>query len=143
MNSFEPYISSFLSEQYTCLLFDEEKCVHSFQRGVAPLLDWIENAEIAPGASAIDKVVGKAAAYLYVLLKVKNVYAFVISQPALEVFKDYGIHVQYDTLVSMIRNRTDTGFCPMETAVRDCKTPEEAYSAIRTALSKLRSSTEA
>ena len=143
MNEFETYKSLFLSEHYTCLLFDEKKSVHSFQRGVAPLLDWIENAYIARGASAIDKVVGKAAAYLYVLLKVKNVYAFVISQPALEVFRDYGINVQYDTLVSMIRNRTDTGFCPMETAVRDCNSPEEAYLSIQAALKKMRSGPEA
>ena len=82
-------------------------------------------------AAAADKVIGKAAAYLYVLLGVSDIYAYVISQPALDVLNRYGIRVQYETLVPAVRNRTDTGFCPMETAVLPVDEPEQALEILR------------
>ena len=91
----------------------------------------------AAGFSAADRVVGKAAAFLYCLLKVSCVYAGVISEPALQVLQAQGIPVFYSTLVPAIKNRTGDGFCPMETAVWDLKDPKKAPDTIRETLKKL------
>ncbi|MBO5006382.1 MAG: DUF1893 domain-containing protein, partial [Clostridia bacterium] len=88
---------------------------------------------------AADKVVGKAAAFLYLFLGVKNLHALVISEHALSLLLGNGVAVSYDTLVPMIRNRTDTGFCPMEQATMNCSSPEEALAAIKETLKKLNS----
>ena len=90
-------------------------------------MQWLKEGVDMQGAYVADKVVGKAAAYLYVLLGVRKVYAAVISRPALDVLERYNIGIVYDMLVPAIRNRTDTGFCPMETAVLDIDDANEAY----------------
>ena len=50
---------------------------------------------------------------------------------------DRGILVSYDTLVPGIRNRENTGPCPMEYATRECQTPEQALDAIQKTLKDL------
>ena len=106
-------------------------------QGIRPLLELLESGQDMSGFSAADRVVGKAAAFLYCLLGVSSVYAKVISAPALQALQSHGIDTHYDTRVSAIRNRTGDGFCPMETAVWDLKDPKKAPDAIREALKKL------
>ncbi len=122
---------------FTCVLTNGEKNHTSALRGVKPLLAWFESGEDFSGFSAADKVVGKAAAFLYVLLNVKEVFAFVISQPALEVLEQNKISVSYEVKVPAIRNRTNTGFCPMEAATRDVIKAEDSVAAIKQALKDL------
>lgn len=126
------------SGKYTCVLCKGEMVYTSSQRGVAPLLSWINSNTDLKEFSAADKVVGKAAAFLYVLLGVKEVYAEIISEPAWETFNKFGISCHYREKVKAIRNRTDTGFCPMETSVLSIDTPQEALKAILKKLEELK-----
>ena len=119
------------AEGYTCVLRRGTFSYVSKERGITPLLQWLDTGMNFKEAAAADKVIGKAAAYLYVLLGVSDIYAYVISQPALDVLNRYGIRVQYETLVPAVRNRTDTGFCPMETAVLPVDEPEQALEILR------------
>ena len=123
---------------FTCAIYRDNEILKSKKRGVAPLVEWLESGKIFCGFSAVDKVVGKAAAYLYVLLGVEKVYALVISEGAAEVFTRFGIAYLYEEKVSAIRNRTDTGFCPMEQAVWDIDDPQAAYDAVKQTLEKWR-----
>ena len=118
-------------EDDTCVIIKDEKIYTSKERGVKPLLTWLEDGVEMKGASASDKVVGKAAAFLYVKLQIKEIYAGVISKPACAVFKEHGITVQYGEKVDAIRNRMNTGFCPMETAVLDIEDADVAIIAIK------------
>ena len=77
---------------------------------------------------------------LYVLLGVSEIYASVISDLALKTFSKSNIRVSYGERVPMIRNRTNTGFCPMEQATRDIENPEDALGAIRITLKALSAS---
>ena len=70
-------------------------------------------------------------------LGIAELYAGVISVPALEVLQRFHIPVSYDTLVPAIRNRTDTGFCPMETAVLDIQDTDEAYQVLKVKMSEM------
>ena len=126
------------SGKHTCVLCKGERVYTSNQRGVAPLISWLNSKTDLKGFSAADKVVGKAAAFLYVLLGTKEVYADIISEPALETFNKYGISCHYNEKVKAIRNRTDTGFCPMETSVLATQEPEEALKAILRKLEELK-----
>ncbi|MCM1528957.1 MAG: DUF1893 domain-containing protein [Alistipes sp.] len=111
----------------------------SCERGVKPLLRLLDSGKSLRGYSAADRVIGKAAAFLYVLLSPAEVYAGVISKPALETLKSHGINVSYDVLADAIRNRDNTGFCPMETAVINDTDPEAALAHIREKLRSLSS----
>ncbi len=127
-------------EDYTCVLVCEKERLTSRERGITPLWNWYREGRRLDDFVAADKVVGKAAAYLYVVLGVKEVYAKVLSQPALEVFSDFGVNATYETLTEAIRNRAGTGFCPMETAVQNAKTIEEALALIEKKRRELSSS---
>ena len=118
------------AEGYTCVLTDGSAVHTSTRRGVKPLVDFLQSETNFTGFFAADKVVGRATAYLYVLLDIKELYAQVISQPAAAVLADYSIDVQYDTLVPNIINRTGDGICPFEDAVMDITEPQSAYAAI-------------
>ncbi len=121
---------------YTCVLCKGDMISTHTARGVHPLLELLD-AGPWPGCSAADKVVGKAAAFLYVLLGVRAVYAAVASEAAVGVLESYGIEIICQTKVPAIFNRTRSGLCPMETAVRTIEDPQAALAAIRETLAKL------
>lgn len=119
------------SGNYTCVVCNKDIVYTTSQRGVAPLLNWLDNGTDLKGFSAADRVVGRGAAFLYCLLGVKEVHARIMSCPAAEVLREYGIRADADTFVAGIINRAGTGPCPFEAAVMDIQDPEQALIAIR------------
>ncbi len=122
---------------YTCVLRREDTVYTATERGVKPLVRWLTEGVDVRGFSAADKVVGKATAYLYVLLGVKGVYAHVMSVSAAEVLTRHGITAAQGKLVGNIINRQGDGICPFEEAVLDIQTPEEALTAIRAKMAEM------
>ncbi len=127
-----------ISGNYTCVLCRGEECFKSDKRGVKPLVSWYKDGADFTGFSAADKVVGKATAFLYVLLGVRSVYAAVISKPALELFQNNGIEVEFGILADNIINRTGDGICPFEAAVVNIEDCNDAYNAIRQKMQELK-----
>jgi hypothetical protein len=121
------------------VLCKENVIYTSTKNGVAPLIEWLTNDINITGFSAADKIVGKAAALLFVLGGVREVYSPVMSETAVDVFTRYGIATEYETLVPIIINRTGTGPCPMEQAVTNIENPSEALKAIQNTLADLQS----
>ncbi len=119
-----------LKNGYTCFLYNETTEVFSTLRGVKPLVEFVKSNKKFEGFVTIDKVVGKATAFLYAKLKVKEVYALVISKPALVVLKQNNISTKYDVLVDNIINRKGNGICPFEEAVLKVTDIETAYKTI-------------
>lgn len=106
-------------------------------RGIATLLQIIDkDSNELSGATVVDKVVGKAAAALMIVGGVSELHALLISQGALSLLATSDICVSYDTLTDHIINRTNTGWCPMELACRNCITAEECITEIRNLISK-------
>ncbi len=126
-----------LKGEITCVLYKEGGYRSSTRRGVKPLVDWVKSGADFNGFSAADKVVGKGAAFLYLLLGVKAVYAGVISQSAYALLKNRGVFVEYGTLVENIINRTGDGICPFEEAVLQTDNPQTAYEIIEAKLLRL------
>lgn len=117
-------------EDYTCVIANGAQVFTSRARGVKPLVQFVERGEIPIGCFAADKVVGKATALAYVLLKIRALYAKVISKPALALLTAQGIETVYETLTPNIINRAGNGICPFEQAVLEIDEPESAYAAI-------------
>ncbi len=114
---------------YTCTLCRDSHILTSRERGVKPLLALV--GRDFSGYGAADKVVGKATAWLYSLLKIRSLWARVISRPALEVLEKSGITVTYETLTDHINNRACDGICPFEAAVTPAKNADEALEIIQ------------
>lgn len=123
---------------FTCVLLGKDSVYTSTVRGIKPLIQCYRENKIEAGFCAADKVVGKGAAILYVLMGARTVYAKVISIPAKKMLEDSGAEVFYDVMVEAIKNRDGSGFCPMETAVRAVNKPsEEAVCILENTLEKL------
>ena len=119
------------SGKYTCVVCRDSVLYYATERGVKPLVDWLDSSLCLEGFSAADKVVGRATAFLYCLLGVRNVHANVMSRPAAQVLEQNGIGVSYGQLVDGIINRRGTGPCPFESAVLHISDPMDALAAIR------------
>ncbi len=126
-----------LDEGLTLAVLCEGRVIRSRERGVKPLLALLHGEERVSGGVAADKVVGKAAAFLYVLLGVRALHACVISRPAAAVLERHGVTLCFDEMTEGIRNRAGTGRCPMESAVLFVEEPERALAAIRQAYAEL------
>ncbi len=131
MSNIEKAIKMLSEGGYTCVICSDGDTQTSTMRGVAPLLKWLDEGRNLSEYSAADKVVGKGAAYLYILLEIKELYAHIISRPAYDTLKKYNIPVTYTTMTEAVRNRDNTGFCPIETAVMDIENPQDALTAIK------------
>ena len=116
---------------FTCVLCKDDNVYTSTKRGIKPLLEWYNKGISMQGFCAADKVVGNAAAFLYVLLGVDEVYALVTSESAIHTLERNGIKIQYKLCVKEIINREGTGRCPMEEAVDGITEAKEALVAIR------------
>lgn len=132
-----------LKNGFTCVLYLDGLEHHSTQRGVRPLIDFLESGNDFKGFSAADKTVGAGAAHLYVLLGVKSLWANIISEAGEKVLKENNISVSYEKLVPCIINREGNGVCPIETAVKGVNSSKEALEIIRETLKNLTKNIEA
>lgn len=115
----------------SCVVYKDGDISLYYQKGVRDLFSLLDSdPEKLAGALIADKVIGKGAAALMILGKVKAVYADVISRPALDLFEDARMEVLYETLVPNIINRAGTGICPVENLCADCETAEECLPLI-------------
>ena len=121
---------------HTCVFINEREIITSDIRGVKPLLLRLEQSNLV-GYCAADRVVGGAAAFLYILLKPDAVYAHILSKRAKEIFEQFGTEFYYDTLCEYVINRKGDGKCPMENAVSEINNPNDALEAIKTKLKTL------
>ena len=95
-------------------------------RGVSDLMDIYRNEpSLLKGALVADKVVGSAAAAVYVMGGITELYAATLSRRALAMLNRARISVSYGELVPNISNNAKNGVCPLDEACAKAKTPEE------------------
>ncbi len=123
---------------YTCVFVRGDEVITSTKRGVVPLLELIDTGRDFSSFSAADKVVGKGAALLYILLGVTCLHGEIMSTKAAEVLESRGVTFTYGMLAEYIINRKGDGICPMEMATLSIDNPQEGYEAIVETLSKLK-----
>ena len=117
--------------ELTCVLAQDNVIYQSERKGIAPMMDLLDAETDLRGFSVADRIVGRAAAMLFVLAGVAAVHAQVMSRGALAVLEANGICAEYETLTEYIVNRQGDGMCPMEHAVQGIENPKEAREAIR------------
>lgn len=121
----EDLIKLLYSGHHSLVVANGEVCTFD-GRGISDLYTLLtDDPGFLRGASVADKVVGKGAAALMVLGGVQEVYAGVISTPALDLFHENGIAVRFGQEVPNIINRSGDGICPVEQLCMDCATAAE------------------
>lgn len=110
----------------------------SEERGIRPMVDWLESdPEFLRGASVADKVVGRAAAMIMVYGGVAEVYTNIISSRALSFLQEHGIPCTYVNTCDAVANRRGDGICPMEKVTAPIKDPAEAYEKVKEKLKEM------
>ncbi len=100
---------------YSCVIRNGKELRTFTKRGVADLYELHTAApDFLANSSVADKVIGKGAAALMLKGGVSNVYADVISQPALDLLQGANVNVEYTEVVEHIINRAGTDMCPVE-----------------------------
>lgn len=107
------------------------KCIYSEKRGIAPMMEFIAEGVDLSGYSAADRVIGKAAALLFVKCGIAAVYAENLSESGKAILDKNNIPYEYKTLTQKIINREGTDICPMEKAVLYCNDAERAYKLLK------------
>ncbi len=118
-------------DNYTCVLCNGDIVHTSSKKGISPMLDILDKHIDVRGFSAADKIVGRAAAMLFALAGVKELYAEVLSRPAAELLRKYDVPFSYGALTEAIINRKGDGICPMEEAVSGIDDLDQAFHAIK------------
>lgn len=125
-------------ESCTFAAFDGESYYEASGIGVKPIITPMrQNREFFKGKEVADTIIGKAAAMLLVLSGAKAVYGKVMSKGAVQVLKDHGIEISYETLVEYIENRAGNGMCPLEDSVKDEEDIHIAYNKIEKRIEEL------
>lgn len=115
----------------SCVIVNGDRLNVFNSRGVRDLYQLLnDEPTMLHGAFVADKVVGKGAAALMIVGGVVAVFAQVVSEPALELFRVAGISVETEHIVPHIINRAKTGLCPVETRCAGCCTAEECLPQI-------------
>lgn len=103
------------------------------------MLEFISKGTDFSEYSAADRIVGRAAAMLFVLAGVKECVCMpVLSKGGEEVLKKQGISYQFGEIADTIINRSGNDICPMEKAVMGMDNPDSAYKAILRTVEELR-----
>jgi len=88
----------------------------SRDRGIKPLYTAVEELkDELKGSSIADRVTGKAAAMLCEYAGIKELHTNLISENAIKVMDTTTILYYYDESSPYIKNRDETGMCPVET----------------------------
>ena len=124
------YAVSRLTGDATCVLVRGLTVLTATARGIRPMMDWIASGIDLSGFSVADRIVGKAAALLFLKAGIVSVYGETMSATAADLLYVNHIPFACSTLTTSIVNRAGTGPCPMEAAVADISDPDAAYIAL-------------
>jgi hypothetical protein len=102
-------------------------------RGIGALLTAVEEERAVSHGSLDwgDKLVGRAAALLFTLVRPRSVFALTMSTGAQDVLRTAGIPFACDAVIGDVLNRMGTGPCPMEAAVSDVEEPLVAFATLK------------
>lgn len=128
-------------QQASLLLLRGNGIVHrSDRRGIGPLLDAISEHGVQElgGVRVVDRVIGKAAAFLVVVMRAEVAAAGVMSQAGADLLRAHQIGFHAREIVERIDGRNG-GPCPFESSVSAVDDPAEALDVLRALLDRFRS----
>lgn len=100
-------------------------------RGVQPLLKLLDAGKLRR-AFVADKVIGRAAAAICLVGRVRKVHALVMGEDAAAFLHAHGVLATADRMVPRILNRDQSAACPLEARVEKLSDPAQMVEAVRT-----------
>ncbi len=121
MNSLNFAKETMYNENQKIVIVNDNKIIYKDDGfGIKPLyLAYMKVKGQMKGASCSDRVIGKAAAWIYREADIKELYCEVITTRAKNLLIDNGIKLVFVEEVEYVENREKTGMCPVETLAKD------------------------
>ena len=99
--------------------------------GIRPHLKAInEHGDALEGTLMVDKILGRAAAFLVIYSKAAEAITVILSTPGRQVLEANNIKFSYLEEVPHIKMENGVIFCPFESMVQGIHDPKVAYAAI-------------
>ncbi len=118
-----------------------ELIFESSLKGIRPHLKAInELGEKLEDTLVVDKILGRAAAFLVIYIKAAEAITTVLSTPGKRVLEKYGVKFSYREEVPHIKKKNGVIYCPYERMVQGIEDPDEAYKAIIEKMNSFKSS---
>jgi hypothetical protein len=127
---YQPLFDEFLTSKNTLRVYKGSKLIFTSDKDrLLPLVEYIDKfASQHHNVVIFDKIVGRAAALLFIKADCQEVYSPLGSQLAIEVLEKYSIKHHLTQIVPCIQ-KPNKDMCPMET-LSIGKDPEEFYQLI-------------
>jgi hypothetical protein len=110
---------------------DEELIFESALGGIRPHLKAIDElGSLLEGTLMVDKILGRAAAFLVIYSKAAEAITNVVSSPGKQVLDAHNLKFSYREEVEHIKMKNGVIYCPFEGMVQGIDDPDEAYRAI-------------
>ena len=105
-----------LDTGYTCVICYKGMVFSSNKENVLPLVEFLDSKFDFSMFSICNKIISKSIAVLIIKLKIKNVFTYILTSDAKELFDEYGINYRYNELVSNIENK-DTNLLELDNLI--------------------------
>ncbi len=122
---------------HTLALCKNGEVLCSDLRGLAPMVRLLREGRDLTGYSAADRVVGRAAALLFLKAGIRELYADTLSEGAAALLTAHGLPFSCCVRTERILNRAQTDLCPMEQAVVGTDDPALGWAQILQRLEEL------
>ncbi|MCF8001687.1 MAG: DUF1893 domain-containing protein [Halanaerobiales bacterium] len=125
------------SEYKLVVVKDNEIKYKSREDSVSSIMDLLdENPELLKNSIVADKVIGRAVAMICDCGEVEFCYGTIISNGALDVFKNANIPYEANQKVEYIKNKDNTDLCPIEKLTLKVDNSSEGIEKIKEFLNK-------
>ena len=134
---YKSLFDEFLTNDNTLRVYKGNKLIFASDKDrLLPLVEYLEKfASRHRNVVIFDKIVGRAAALLFIMANCREVYSPLGSRLAVEVLERNGIKHHLSQIVPCIQKPNHEDMCPME-ALSIGKEPEEFYRLIKNLLAE-------
>lgn len=124
----------FSKDDYSFVLAGEGKVISSKEKGLKTIVDLVDSGDDFSEFSICDKICGRAAAFLYVLLGVEAVHAKKMAKLAIQILDRAEIKYTYDELIETVLDSQMKEIDPVELSVLRSGSPVQAIKDIKAVL---------
>ena len=142
MPSMNHYLDTLEETGNSLMIYKQGELIfESSLKGIRPHLKAInELGETLEDTLVVDKILGRAAAFLVIYIKAAEAITAVLSTPGKRVLEKYGVKFSYREEVPHIKMENGVIYCPFERMVQGMEDPDEAYKAIIEKMNNFKSS---
>jgi hypothetical protein len=126
------YLDVLESTENSLMVYKNEELIfESDLGGIRPHLKAIDElGGQLEGTLIVDKILGRAAAFLVIYSKAAEAITNVVSSPGKQILDAHSLKFSYREEVPHIKMKNGVIYCPFESMVQGIDDPDEAYKAI-------------